>query len=349
MFRKLIITFFLGLFIVSSWIAIEAVSFLSQAPEEIFQEHIFEVKPGSFMQTAQRLKEEGLISNVRYFIWYAKVRGLTTKLQKGEFRLSKSFNPKQILDELVSGNVVKYPVTIPEGYNLFDISILLESKGLCTKEEFIAVATNSTLATELLGHPVPSFEGFLFPETYNFSKSEGVKAMVQAMVVQFKKVYDRVLREPNILQLPFNEHITLASMIEKETGAPEEREMISSVFHNRLKKRMRLQSDPTILYGIMVEDGKWKQNIQKSDIGRKTKYNTYTIAALPPAPISNPGEDALRAALNPSESEYLYFVSRNDGTHVFTKTYEQHAKAVRDFQINRKAREGKSWRDLNKK
>jgi UPF0755 protein len=349
MIKKFLIACLLCGFVILSWLGIEAVSFLTQAPADTYQEYIFEVKPGSFTSTAVALQNQGLITSSRYFVWYAKFRGATHKLQKGEYRLSKSFNPKQILDELVSGNVVKYSITIPEGYNIFDIAILIESKGLASQADFLAIARDGGLASEIIGHSVPSFEGLLFPETYNFSKAEGTRAMITAMARQFKKTYDQILREPNVLQLPFIEHVTLASMIEKETGAPEEREMISSVFHNRLKKRMRLQSDPTILYGIMVEDGAWKKNIQRSDILRSTKYNTYTIAGLPPAPIANPGADALRAALNPVESENLYFVSRNDGTHVFTKTYEQHSKAVREFQLNPKAREGKSWRDRDKK
>ncbi len=349
MIKKFLVSCLLCLFVLSSWLGIQGFSFLTQAQTETYKEHIFEVKPGSFTQNAMRLHQEGLISNARYFIWYAKFRRDTTKLKIGEYRLSKNFTPKQILEELVSGNVVKYPLTIPEGYNIFDIAAIIEAKGIATTQEFLSYAKDPVLATKVLGQSVASFEGFLFPETYNFSKSEGAKAIVIAMATQFRKIYDQVLREPNMMQLPFIEHVTMASMIEKETGDGEERELISSVFHNRLRKRMRLQSDPTILYGIMIEDGSWKQNIQKADILRSTKYNTYTIPGLPPAPIANPGEDALRAALNPASTDFLYFVSKNDGTHVFTKTYQDHLKAVRDFQLNRKAREGKSWRDRNNK
>jgi UPF0755 protein len=135
-------------------------------------------------------------------------------------------------------------------------------------------------------------------------------------------------------------------MIEKETGATFERPVISSVFQNRLRKRMRLQSDPTILYGIMEEDGVWKKNIRKKDIQRKTAYNTYRVNGLPKGPIANPGRGSLLAVLEPESTDFLYFVSRNDGTHYFSKTYKEHQKAVRDYQLNRKARQGKSWRDL---
>jgi UPF0755 protein len=151
------------------------------------------------------------------------------------------------------------------------------------------------------------------------------------------------------IQMRVHDQVTLASVIEKETGAQGERQVISSVFHNRLNKKMKLQSDPTILYGILVETGVLKKNITKSDIHRPTPYNTYTVKALPMGPIANPGREALRAAVNPVESNYLYFVSRNDGTHVFSETYGNHNNAVKKFQLERKNRVGKSWRDLKKK
>jgi UPF0755 protein len=143
--------------------------------------------------------------------------------------------------------------------------------------------------------------------------------------------------------------ITLASVVEKETGAPEERPVIASVFHNRLKKGMRLQSDPTILYGMLMKTGVMTKNIRKKDILAQTPYNTYTVRALPIGPIANPGKEAIKAVLNPGNTDFLYFVSRNDGTHVFSKTYEDHNKAVKAYQLNHRARKGKSWRDLKKR
>src|SRR5262249_27482550 len=145
--------------------------------------------------------------------------------------------------------------------------------------------------------------------------------------------------------LPRHEMVTLASVVEKETGAPEERPMIASVFFNRLNKGMKLQSDPTIIYGIWVDTGVYKQNITKDDIERPTRYNTYTVAKLPFGPISNPGREALAAVMKPAKSEYFFFVSRNDGTHIFTRTYEDHSKAVKEFQLDPTARANKSWRD----
>ena len=185
----------------------------------------------------------------------------------------------------------------------------------------------------------------MFPDTYNLTKYTPLRELIAAMVQKFILAYNNV--EPMAtVRMSRHEAVTLASVIEKETGAPDERPMIASVFHNRLHKGMRLQSDPTIIYGLWVASGVMKENITKADIMSPTQYNTYYIAKLPVGPISNPGKDALLAALRPSNSDNLYFVSRNDGTHAFTKTYEDHQKAVRLFQLDPRAREGKSWRDL---
>lgn len=164
------------------------------------------------------------------------------------------------------------------------------------------------------------------------------------MVKRFKTVYEIVNKSARI-RMPIHKHVTLASLIEKETGTPEERSTISSVFHNRLRKKMRLQSDPTILYGILDQTGVMPKNIRKKDIRTHTKYNTYTVQELPHGPIANPGQKALEAAVNPESTDYLYFVSRNNGTHVFSKTLREHNKSVKKWQLNIKNRQGRSWRD----
>lgn len=323
--------------------------FITTAVSDSSEELVFEVKPGAFYQTANKLEAQKLISNSQLFTLYARLRGDVTNIKVGEFLLSKNNSPQEILNKLISSDYVKYQVTIPEGYNIFEVAKIVENQGLVNSKEFLNVARNKDLATKTIGVDVPSFEGFLFPETYSFSKTESAEQMVLAMYAQFKKNYEKVLAENNDLNMSKLKHIVLASMIEKETGAAFERPVISSVFHNRLKKRMRLQSDPTILYGIMMEDGVWLKNIRRKDIRRSTDYNTYTIASLPPAPIANPGIESIRAALNPDDTPYFYFVSQNDGTHVFTKTYKEHTNAVRKYQLNQGARKGKSWRDLKNK
>ena len=170
--------------------------------------------------------------------------------------------------------------------------------------------------------------------------------LIVKMVEHFLTVYKEVQKKGSFSHWEQNEIVTLASIIEKETGAPWERPLISSVFHNRLNKNMRLQTDPTVIYGILHEKGVFLKNLKKIHLKQYTPYNTYTFKGLPPGPIANPGKDALLATLQPAKSNYLYFVSRNNGTHVFSKTYREHSKAVRQYQLNPKARRGKSWRDL---
>ncbi len=205
----------------------------------------------------------------------------------------------------------------------------------------------------MLGIDVTSLEGYLFPETYNVTRFTTLRELVQNMVQNFKTNYAELEAEAKAKgrAIPLSRHelVTLASVVEKETGAPEERPLIASIFYNRLNKKMRLQSDPTIVFGLWVETGAYKQNITRDDINHPTRYNTYTVPRLPWGPISNPGRAALSATINPATTDNLYFVSRTDGTHVFTKTYEDHLRAVKTFQLDPAAREGHSWRELNKR
>jgi UPF0755 protein len=169
------------------------------------------------------------------------------------------------------------------------------------------------------------------------------------MVSKFKTVYKTIESVSKISGLSRHQILTLASIIEKETGAPQERPLISSVFHNRLNKHMMLQTDPTIIYGKALEVGNMEIKISRADLTRYTPYNTYVIKSLPPGPIASPGRAALLAAVQPAASDFLYFVSHNDGTHQFSADYKSHVNAVKKFQLDPKAREGKSWRDLGKK
>ncbi len=318
---------------------------LMKPVQESNEEVVFEVEPGPFFRTANRLVKDRLIPDRRSFVLYADITGKAKKLKTGEYLLNRNMTPIEILDELISGKSINYSFTIKEGFNLLDISKVLEEKQLIQSDTFLSLVRDPKFIREITGRNYVNLEGFLFPDTYRVSKSDSPETIIRAMYERFKEVYQDVTRARNSLDMPMYQHLTLASIIEKETGAAEERPLISSVFHNRLKKNMRLQTDPTILYGIWVETGIWKKNIRRKDITSKNSYNTYTFRGLPAGPIANPGEESLRAALNPSESSYLYFVSRNDGTHKFSKTFEEHNRAVRKFQLNPSARKGKSWRD----
>lgn len=308
----------------------------------------FEVPPGSsFTKVASELESEGLIKDAFRLKVLAKLMGFTSQVRVGEYDLSSNMTPLEILRIISSGKSKNRPFTVVEGANMFEIAETLSAAGYGSEEEFLKLFKDRSYIESRLGEKLESLEGYLFPETYYATKYSSAEQIRDILVDRFLAVW----KEIDSSSSAFTRHqiVTLASMVEKETGAPEERPVIASVFHNRLNKGMRLQSDPTILYGLLVETGNMKNNIRRADIKKATPYNTYTVNGLPKGPIANPGKEALEAAISPYFSEFLYFVSRNDGTHVFTKTYKEHAKAVREFQLNRKAREGKSWRDLNKR
>jgi UPF0755 protein len=312
-------------------------------------ENVFEVPPGTpFIKVALDLEAKGLISSAEKFKWYSKFTGQTTNVKVGEYLLHTQMKPREILDVITSGQSIAYSFTVPEGHNVFEIRDTLNQILPGRGDELFKIATDATFAQKLTGEKINSLEGYLFPETYTLTKHTPVETLVRRMYEQFQQAIEEAQSLAQV-KMPRHNVVILASVIEKETGAPEERPLISSVFHNRLKKGMRLESDPTILYGILVATKEGKKNISKEDIRAPTPYNTYTVRALPAGPISNPGKEALIAAVNPVSSNFLFFVSRNDGTHVFTESYGQHTSAVKTFQLNKKMREGKSWRDLKKK
>lgn len=298
---------------------------------------------------ADILEENKIITSKRRFLALGKILGYWNKIKVGEYLVESSQTPLEIFEILTSGKSIQHSMTIQEGKNMYQIADLVQSMEFANKEEFLELAKDPQFIKSLgFKEPLPpSLEGYLFPDTYYFNRTHTLKEIIRTMVERFMKEWtpQRQLQADKI-KMTRHEVITLASIIEKETGASFERPMISSVFHNRLKKRMRLQSDPTTIYGFWES---FNGNIRRSDLKRNHPFNTYTIKALPIGPIANPGILAIDAALSPSQGPYLYFVSKNDGTHEFTSTLRDHQNAVRKYQLNRKARQGKSWRDLNKK
>ncbi|MCB0364303.1 MAG: endolytic transglycosylase MltG [Bdellovibrionaceae bacterium] len=324
-------------------------AFLKIGPQSASEAVVFEIPRGtSFRAVSKRLEDGGLINNQWMFLVVAKVTGYTTKMRTGEYQLDKNMPPMEILEAISSGKSINYPFTIQEGLNMYEIAELLERQGFAKRKDFLKMAQDEKLVSSLLGEKQPSLEGYLFPETYNITKYTTTREILEMMVKNFLAVWKDVEAQSK-MKLPRHRAVILASIIEKETGAEEERPLISSVFHNRIRRNMRLQSDPTIIYGIAEQTGEMKKNITRDDIKAYTPYNTYRVNGLPKGPIANPGRESLLATLKPALSKYLYFVSRNDGTHVFSETLKDHNRAVRDFQLNRQAREGKSWRDLHQK
>lgn len=310
----------------------------------------FEVKPGmTLTKVARDLEAQHVVRNANLFLLFARVKGQQNAMKVGEYLFNTTMRPVEVLEILTSGRSIGRNFTVAEGLNLFEIADLYGKGGFGSREEFWDLVNDPDFASSLIGERVNSLEGYLYPETYQITKYTDTKSVIRAMVARFIDIYLREV-EPVAAAAKMTRHqiVTLASIIEKETGAPEERPRISSVFHNRLKKGMMLQTDPTVLYGKARATGSFEINITKKDLQAPTEYNTYTIRGLPPGPIANPGRASLLAAVQPEPTEYLFFVSQNDGTHAFTSRYEDHSKAVENFQINKKSREGKSWRDLKK-
>jgi len=297
------------------------------------KEKILIIRPGeNITRISANLHEIRVITSPIKFKILSRLKGLDKKLKTGEYAVSASMSPNAILDKIVNGKIILYRVTVPEGYNLSQISTVIADSNLGTCDEFYRSASDPVL-TRQLGIDADTFEGYLFPETYFFPKGVTSRKIIQTMLNRFQSVFKKEWKnQAEKLGFSIHQIVTLASIIEKETGAPFERPVISSVFHNRLKKGMRLESDPTVIYAIHNFDG----NITRAHLNEQTPYNTYRIRGLPPGPIANPGKEALEAALFPKDTRYLYFVSKRDRTHKFSTNIKEHNRAVRKYQILRK-------------
>lgn len=284
-------------------------------------------KGDSLSRIASGLEQEGIVSSARLFVIHTRLKGVTSRLQAGEYQFTDGMRPSEILRMMVNGEVNRRRFAVPEGYSIHQLAELLESQQLFTREGFLKAATDPALLAEL-GIEGKSVEGYLFPSTYDVARSMDEAALVRAMATQFRKVYDEEFAgAAERIGMTPRQVVILASLIEKEAVVAEERPLISSVFHNRLAKGMRLQSDPTAVYGIRAFAG----TVTKRDVERLTPYNTYLIPGLPPGPIGNPSKEAIEAALNPARTGYLYFVAKRDGTHHFSATLDEHNAAVNTY------------------
>ncbi len=335
-------------------LAARELGYFSLSGEEI----VFTVEKGeNFAGLAARLQREGVIRSERALRWYVNFLPPAKSLKRGEFPLYRNMTVPALVKALTEGKPMEYKVTIPEGFNLFQIADLLAEKGFVQKAAFLAAARAPEnirlLPTLSPGDKLPvSVEGYLYPDTYFLQRVQTAQEIVQLMLQHFRAVYAPIAAElgrsavVSEFRLTPHQVVILASIVEKETGAAHERPLVASIFVNRLRKRMRLQTDPTVIYALWMAQGSWDGNIRRRDLNAPGEYNTYQREGLPAGPIANPSLNAIRAVLAPAESEYLYFVSKNDGTHIFSKDYASHAKAVRETQLNPAAKDGKSWRNL---
>lgn len=296
---------------------------------------VMEINEGaSFAEVARRLRARGMVKSERAFVWMGRLAGLDRKIIPGEYAFHAGMAPLKILRKLSSGESRPSVVTIPEGFSAKQIAGVLHEKHLADRAEYLRL-TGDTAFIRTLSMPVDNLEGYLFPDTYLFTRRMSPEAMIRTMVSRFRQIVtaaDRARAET--LGFSLHQAVTLASLIEKEAARAGERALISGVFHNRLRRNMPLQSDPTVIYALRDFDG----DLRKKDLLIKSPYNTYRATGLPPGPIANPGAAAIHAALYPASTGYMYFVSRNDGSHQFSVTLAEHRRAVKEYQMNHRRR-----------
>jgi peptidoglycan lytic transglycosylase G len=339
LFRKRIVLFAIGIcFLAGMSLAVGFGFYLMNPAKEGGADQVFFVREGSNLKgVADKLHSRKIITGKDLFLLWARVMGYGTNIKAGEYRLNAGMTPLKILDILGRGAIITHPVTIPEGFTIKQIGYLLGEKGLVNKDEFLAFAGDPDIARHY-GISGPGLEGYLYPDTYHFGRGLSSMMVIDVMVRRFKEVYARFLEIAERSGMTMEKVVTLASIVEKETGLGKERPLIASVFLNRLNKRMRLESDPTVIYGLKDFGG----NLQRRHLVQKTPYNTYVIRGLPPGPIANPGQEAIKAVLYPAKSNYLYFVSKNDGSHYFSKTLSEHNRAVEIYQKKKRKRHRKT-------
>jgi UPF0755 protein len=290
---------------------------------------LFEIRENSrFKDVALALESKQFIKSQWPIRILAKIEEKDTSIKAGEYQLSAAMSPQQILGIIAEGRMFLRRFTIKEGMSVKEIGPLLEQAGIISAEEFSHALSDATLLSAL-NIPASSFEGYLFPETYQFPRGTKPQKIITTMNDQLNKLWEPLWDEKlSHLNLTRHQLLTLASIIEKESGNTDEQPIIASVFYNRLRVGMRLQSDPTVIYGIPNFDG----NITRAHLETPTDYNTYVISGLPPGPIANPGITAIKAALNPSPTNYYYFVGNGQGRHVFSENLSDHNSAVNRFQ-----------------
>jgi UPF0755 protein len=283
------------------------------------------LRPGyGTKRIARELKNAGVIRSTQAFVFWHYLHKQRS-LKAGEYFFDKTADTRDIHDRLVRGDIYVHTVVLPEGFNMFDIAQAIEDAGLGKAADFLQVAKSDTSLISDIAPEAKTLEGFLFPNTYEFTRTMSMHDMAAAMVKQFRQVATQVGLTTDV-----QETVTMASIIEKETSVPEERPLVASVYYNRLAKKIALQADPSIIYGELLA-GTYTGALHHQDVQTDTPYNTYRHPGLPPGPIANPGKTSLEAALHPATSDYYYFVSNGNGHHNFARSLEEHNKNVAKF------------------
>ena len=282
------------------------------------------LRPGwSTRHIAHDLQREGVIRSSAAFLMLQYAEGLKT-LKAGEYKFDQPASAMQVWRRLVRGDVYARTVVIPEGYNMFDIAAAVEQAGLGTAADFLTAAKGDVFLLREVDPNAQSLEGYLFPDTYQFTRIDSAHDMAAVMVHRFRQEAQKIGLLGNA---DTHRVVTMASIVEKETAVPEERSLVAGVYYNRLARNMALGADPSVVYAALLA-GRYRGTIYQSDLQSDSQYNTYKYPGLPPGPIANPGVASLQAALHPAQSDFLYFVSDNNGHHRFARTMQEHARNV---------------------
>ena len=320
---RALITFFLIVVLAAgAWIA-----WLVHAPVMPPANTYLLLRPGySTRRIAAELKKAGVIRNERTF-WLWHELHPKPSLKAGEYLFERQATLPQVYERIARGDIYFHVVTIPEGYTMFDIAKAMEDAGLGPAADFLHIAKTQTGLISDLAPDAKSLEGYLFPNTYQFTRTQSLEEMAAAMVHQFRLVAQQIGLNADIAKV-----VTMASIVEKETAAPEERPRVASVYYNRLAQRMALDADPSVIYAELMT-GTYQGSLHHADLAVNSPYNTYRFPGLPPGPIANPGKSALEAALHPDNTNFLYFVADGNGHHRFARSLEEHNRNVTAYRL----------------
>jgi len=313
---------FFKLVLIAAVVIVALLAYAVLLPAGPSEQKLVQLKSGSSARhIAAELKKAGIIHSQYAFLLWHYSHGHKA-LKAGEYSFDHPERLRDVYDRIVRGDIYVHYVVIPEGYNIYDIAHALEDAGLGRHEDFLRVAQTDVSLIRDLDPQAPTLEGYLFPDTYRFTRTQSLHDIAAVMVHRFRQAAHEVG-----LNQDFHSIVTMASIVEKETAVDTERPEVASVFYNRLKRRMPLSTDPTVIYAALRDD-RYRGTIYRSDLQYDSVYNTYRHTGLPPGPISNPGKPSLLAAMHPASTDYLYFVSDNQGHHRFSSTPEEHARNV---------------------
>jgi UPF0755 protein len=313
---KLVVVLVLACAIWFAWAAL--------LPVHPAQTTFFLLRPGwSTRHIARNLQQQGIIRSSTAFLMLDYARGIKT-LKAGEYKFEQPANAMEVWRRLTRGDVYYRTVVVPEGYNMFDIATAVEQAGLVPASDFLIAAKSDLFLLRDIDPDAKSLEGYLFPDTYEFTRIDSAHDIAAAMVRRFRQQAQKI----GLLgQSDMHRIVTMASIVEKETGDPNERPLVAGVYYNRLNKNMNLGADPSVIYAALLA-GRYRGTIYESDLHYSSPYNTYMFPGLPPGPIANPGAASLQAAMHPTQTDYLFFVSDNNGHHRFASDAEEHARNV---------------------